>query len=87
MKTPYNPLVGIAETLYRLYAWASVNGQDPYFNKTDRKVIKIIRKAYEEKYEPFAGRPATAPSCGAPPLFITPTSRPGSRTAGASISS
>ena len=56
MKTPYNPLVGIAETLYRLYAWASVNGQDPYFNKTDRKVIKIIRKAYEEKYEPFAGK-------------------------------
>ena len=55
MKTPYNPLVGIAETLYRLYAWASVNGQDPYFNKTDRKVIKIIRKAYEEKYEPFGG--------------------------------
>ncbi len=55
-KTPYSPLVGIAETLYRLYAWASVNGQDPYFNKVDRKVIKIMRKAYEEKYEPFAGK-------------------------------
>ena len=56
LKTTHSPLAGIAETLYRLYAWASVNGQDPYFNKVDRKVIKIMRKAYEEKYEPFGGK-------------------------------
>ena len=55
-KTPYSALVGIAETLYRLYSWASANGQEDYFTKTDRKVIKIMRKAYEEKYEPFAGK-------------------------------
>ena len=55
-KTPYSALVGIAETLYRLYSWASVNGTDPYFNKVDRKVIGLMRKAYEEKYKPFAGK-------------------------------
>ena len=54
-KTPYSALTGIAETLYRLYSWQSVNGQDPYFNKVDRKVIKIMRKCYEEKYDPFRG--------------------------------
>ena len=47
-KTPYSALVGIAETLYRLYSWASVNGQEDYFTKTDRKVIALMRKAYEE---------------------------------------
>lgn len=56
MKTPYCALVGIAESLYRLYSWASVNGQDPYFTKTDRKVLKLITKAYDEKYEPFSGK-------------------------------
>ena len=55
-KTPYSALVGIAETLYRLYSWASVNGQEDYFTKTDRKVIKIMRKAYEERYQPFGGK-------------------------------
>ena len=55
-KTPYSALTGIAETLYRLYSWQSVNGQDPYFSKVDRKVIKIMRKAYEEKYQPFGGK-------------------------------
>ena len=55
-KTPYSALCGIAETLYRLYSWASVNGTDPYFNKVDRKVIEIMRKAYEEKYQPFGGK-------------------------------
>jgi benzoyl-CoA reductase/2-hydroxyglutaryl-CoA dehydratase subunit BcrC/BadD/HgdB len=55
-KTPYSPLSGIAESLYKLYEWQSVNGQDPYFNKVDRKVIEIMRKAYEEKYIPFGGK-------------------------------
>ena len=55
-KTPYSPLSGIAESLYKLYEWQSVNGQDPYFNKVDRKVIEIMRKAYEEKYVPFGGK-------------------------------
>ena len=55
-KTPYSPLVGIAETLYKLYEWQSVNGADPYYNKVDRKVIKIMRKAYKDKYEPFGGK-------------------------------
>ena len=55
-KTPYCPLTGISETLYRLYAWASANGQEDYFTKNDRKVIKIMRKAYKDKYEPFGGK-------------------------------
>ena len=55
-KTTHSPLVGIAETLYKLYEWQSVNGTDPYFNKVDRKVIKIMRQAYKEKYEPYGGR-------------------------------
>ena len=55
-KTPYSPLSGIAESLYRLYSWQSVNGQDDYFNKVDRKVIEIMRRCYEEKYRPFGGR-------------------------------
>ena len=55
-KTPYSPLSGVAESLYRLYSWQSVNGQEEYFNKVDRKVIKIMRKCYEEKYLPFGGK-------------------------------
>ena len=55
-KTPYSALCGIAETLYRLYSWASVNGQEDYFTKTDRKVIKIMRRCYKKKYEPFGGK-------------------------------
>lgn len=82
-KTPYSPLTGISETLYRLYSWASVNGQEHYFTKNDRKVIQIIRKAYEEKYQPFDGRPATGLSCGGPPPCIIRTFPPGPRTAGA----
>ena len=54
-KTPYSALGGIAETLYRLYAWASVNGQEDRMTKTDRKVIKIMRDCYEKKYMPFGG--------------------------------
>jgi len=56
MKTPYSALGGIAETLYRLYAFASACGRDPYFNKVDRKVIKMMREAYEQKYEAFGGK-------------------------------
>ena len=55
-KTPYSTLCGIAETLYRLYEWQSVNGQEEHFNKNDRKVIKIMQKFYEQKYEPFGGK-------------------------------
>ncbi len=55
-KTPYSALVGIAETLYKLYEWQSANGTDPYFNKIDRKVIEIMRRCYEEKYKPFGGK-------------------------------
>lgn len=55
-KTPYSPLTGISETLYRLYAWASAGGQEDYFTKVDRKVIKIMRKDYEKRYEPFGGK-------------------------------
>ena len=55
-KTPYSALSGIAETLYKLYEWQSANGADPYFNKIDRKVIEIMRKAYEDKYQPFGGK-------------------------------
>ena len=55
-QTDHSPLTGISETLYRLYAWASANGSDPYFNRNDRKVIKMMRKAYEVKYVPFGGK-------------------------------
>ena len=41
-KTPYSALCGIAETLYRLYAWASVNGTDPYFNAVIKQLVKYI---------------------------------------------
>ena len=83
-KTDYSPLSGISETLYRLYTWASVNGQEDYITKTDRKVIKIMRRCYEKKYVPTAARRATAPSSGARARCTIPTSRPGRRTAGAS---
>ena len=56
MKTGYTAEVGISETLYKLFEWQSVNGTDPYFNKVDRKVMKILRKCYENKYEPFGGK-------------------------------
>ena len=54
-KTPYCPMTGINETLYRLYAWASVNGLEDYFTKNDRKVMKILRKCYKNKYVPYGG--------------------------------
>lgn len=55
-KTDYSPLTGIAETLYRLYEWAACAGTEPLFTKVDRKVMKRMRKAYEEKYVPFGGK-------------------------------
>lgn len=55
-KTPYSPLTGISETLYRLYGWASVNGLEEHFTKTDRKVMKIMRKCYEEQFVPYGGK-------------------------------
>ena len=55
-KTPYSALCGIAETLYRLYEWQSVNGQEELFNKNDRKVIEIMRRCYEQKHKPFGGK-------------------------------
>ncbi len=56
MATPYSPLGGIAETLYKLVEWAMVNGQDPFFNKVDRKVIDIMRDCAERKYKPYKGK-------------------------------
>ena len=56
LATPYSPLCGIAETLYKLVEWAIANGRIDYFNEVDRKVIKIMRKAVEDKYEPFKGK-------------------------------
>ena len=54
-KTPYSALCGIAESLYRLYAWASVNGQEDQFTKNDRKVLKLMLDAYQRRYQPFGG--------------------------------
>ncbi len=56
LKTPYSALCGIAETLYKLFEWASANGLDPRFTKVDRKVMKILYKQYERKYQPFGGK-------------------------------
>ena len=86
-KTPYCPLTGISETLYRLYAWASANGQEDYFTKNDRKVMKILRKCYKKSTSRMAAPRVTVRSCGDRPPCTTPTSRPGRRTAGASTSS
>ncbi len=55
-KTPYSPLSGISETLYKLYEWAASNGTEHRFTKNDRKVIKIMRKCYDEKYKAFSGK-------------------------------
>ena len=54
-KTPYSALAGIAESLYRLYSWASVNGQEDRFTKNDRKVLAIMQRCYKKKYQPFGG--------------------------------
>ena len=54
--TPYSPLSGVAETLYKLYEWQSANGQEELFNRNDRKVIKILRRCYDERYIPFGGK-------------------------------
>ena len=51
-KTPYSALCGIAESLYRLYGWASVNGQEDQFTYNDRKVLKIMLDAYQRRHEP-----------------------------------
>lgn len=56
MATPYSALGGINESLYKLVEWALANGRDPYFNKVDRKVIKMMRDCYAAKYEPFKGK-------------------------------
>ena len=54
--TPYSALCGINETLYKLVEWAMVNGRDPYMNKVDRKVIKIMEEQYERKYQAYGGK-------------------------------
>lgn len=54
-KTPYSALTGISESLYRLYAWASVNGQEDRFTRNDRKVLKIMQEAYQRRYQPYQG--------------------------------
>lgn len=55
-RTPYSPLCGVNETLYKLVEWALVNGQDSYFNNVDRKVIKIMNQCVDQKYLPFKGK-------------------------------
>lgn len=55
-KTPYSSLVGISETLYKLYEWAASNGHEDCFTKNDRKVMKVMRKSYAQKYQPFGGK-------------------------------
>ena len=55
-KTPYSPLCGVAETLYRLYSWAAVNGQEDRFTINDRKVLEIMQRCYQRKYQPFGGK-------------------------------
>jgi hypothetical protein len=55
-KTPYSALSGISETLYRLVAFALANGMYPYVTKNDRKVLKIMEKAYKEKVLPYGGK-------------------------------
>ena len=52
---PYSALCGIAESLYRLYSWASVNGQEDQFTKNARKVLQLMLEAYARKHEPFGG--------------------------------
>ena len=86
-KTPYCPLTGISETLYRLYAWASANGQEDYFTKNDRKVIKILRKCYKNKYVPYGGTTRHRAFLWGPSAVYYTDFRPGRRTAGASTSS
>lgn len=56
MATPYSPLVGISETLYKLVEWALANGRVESFNVTDRKVIQIMRQAVKDKYRPYKGK-------------------------------
>ena len=46
---------GISASLYRLYAWASVNGQEDRFTRNDRKVLRIMQEAYQRRYQPYQG--------------------------------
>ncbi|MGL4368707.1 MAG: 2-hydroxyacyl-CoA dehydratase family protein, partial [Spirochaetota bacterium] len=55
-KAPYSPLSGVAESLYRVYSWASGNGLEKLFAKNDRKVVDIMTKCYKKKYIPFKGK-------------------------------
>ena len=54
-KTPYSPLVGIAETLYKLYEWQSVNGADPYYNKVDRRLPDLDAELLGHQHRPEHG--------------------------------
>ncbi len=54
-KTPYSPLSGESQSLYRLFYWASNSGMEEKFVKTDRKVLRIMEDCYEKKYLPFRG--------------------------------
>lgn len=55
-KTPYSPLSGVAQSLYRLFSWASNCGLDPAFAKADERVVQIMAKCYDEKRLPWGGR-------------------------------
>lgn len=54
--TPFSPLSGINESLYKLVEWALVNGHDEYFNEIDDKVIGIMRQAVRDQYQPYKGK-------------------------------
>ena len=55
-KTPYSPLGGIAETLYKLVEFALGCGMKPYFTKNDKKVVKIMEYCYVNKIQPYKGK-------------------------------
>ena len=84
-KTDYSPLSGISETLYRLYAWASVNGQEDYITKDRPQGHKDYAPLLREEVRPLRRQDAPPRLPLGPERGCTiPTSRPGRRTAGAS---
>ena len=54
--TPHSPVSGFTELLYMMFAWQLMNGTRFDFTTTDRKVLELCKKCYEEKHLQMDGR-------------------------------
>lgn len=69
MKTPYSPIGGSLGGLYHAFYFTFSGGRNPQVNETDKKILKICAKAYENKVNPFPKARHRAIMWGGPAVY------------------